>query len=316
MKIALLFSGQVRNIEKEYFKRSLTNFIGDNECDIYISAWSNSGVSLNHGIKNLKNFENNINVEEYLQILFEGFNVKKVLIEDFTLWKKNLSEEYQNIQESEEFSYLTINGLPQLYQIYKSYQIYEDLNEDYDLVFRVRFDSIFTSTFVESADGKDSINHINFGRAEYSNRIYDIFFYGKPLIVKNIFNTWIYLPTLIKNKNITSMDSRDPCWLLYQCKEKFNIKDNGKINRYTDIYRNPTKIQKYFTYIMYLGLVYDKKKYSQLKIINYFYKSIICKRLSIYYIYNIVQINFIFFLLFHIYIIYFYPILYKFKNVK
>ena len=76
MKIALLFSGQIRRINVELFRYGLTNFVKNIDYGIYIYCWEEIGKSMNHNLANVDNFfdKNAINL---VNDFFEGFNVKK-----------------------------------------------------------------------------------------------------------------------------------------------------------------------------------------------------------------------------------------------
>ena len=112
MRIALLFSGQIRVTDIEVFKRSLFLFINNYEYDIYISSWDKTGKSLNHNLNNLnKNgLYDNICVSDYINNMFSGFNVKKINLENFIFWKENLHPDFKIIQQCTKYSIFFISN--------------------------------------------------------------------------------------------------------------------------------------------------------------------------------------------------------------
>ena len=155
------------------------------------------------------------------------------------------------INSSKKFNVLTKNSLPQIYQIYKSFCMLGDKYDEYDVIIRLRFDSLFTSEFKPSLISQDTIYNINFGRAYYPQRIYDIFFYGLPSDIKYVFCTWLYLPELIKNPFDNGLDKRDACRLLYLAARKFHKKVESTLVRYTDIYRPRAGVFGYLEWIIF-----------------------------------------------------------------
>jgi hypothetical protein len=272
-KIALLFSGQVRSLPINLFNNSLKNFINGFEADIYISCWNDVGISLNHGnTLRKKEFEGD-KLELILNKMFAGTNVIKLEIENKADWESSLNEEYRKINYSLLYSDLTKNALAQLYKIKKSFSLIpKEKMYVYDLIIRVRLDSIFIDKFHYIDNNK--INNINFRKIKDQNkRIYDIFFYGKPNVVSSIFNTYDEIPRLILSKIETGMDRRDACLLLYQCAKINNIGINNDIFRFVDIYREPQNLFNYVSKMIYWGLSPVRTSgINTLKIVNNLYK--------------------------------------------
>ena len=146
MKIAFLFSGQLRELSLDLFKRSLMNLTKDIEYGIFVYCWEEEGKSLNHKYKLPKtNLVQNINQKIFK--MFNEFNLLNYSYESFYNFEKKISLDHRQILNSNKFHFGTINSLPQIYTLHKSYELLENSNYDYDLVFKCRFDSIFIHPF-------------------------------------------------------------------------------------------------------------------------------------------------------------------------
>jgi len=110
--------------------------------DIYSYCWKECGVSKNHK-KIIPKIELDLNAEEKINKIFKNHNLKLSKSELFENFKYSLNKEYLQILNSSKFSHITINSIPQIYMIYKSYTMIKNDIKKYDLVFRCRYDSIF-----------------------------------------------------------------------------------------------------------------------------------------------------------------------------
>ena len=142
MKIAFLFSGQLRGLEYELFRKSLLNLTKDLDYAIFAYSWEEMGESLNHK-NNLPEIFSNENIDEKIKFLFKDFNLLDFGYESFRDFKKKLKDEYREIFYSKKFDFGTVNSLPQIYTLHKSFELLEKSKSNFDLVFRCRFDSIF-----------------------------------------------------------------------------------------------------------------------------------------------------------------------------
>ena len=89
-KIALLFSGQIRNINPRLFNEGLRVFTKYHTADIYLSYWDIAGKSGNHSRKILENNSiKNFDIQKYLKTAFKGYDIKKEKIVIFTTSSKN-----------------------------------------------------------------------------------------------------------------------------------------------------------------------------------------------------------------------------------
>jgi len=250
MKVAFLFAGQLRDVNHDLFRKSLSILTKDLDYSIFSFCWEEAGKSLNHQ-KNISKLKTNINIEESLKLIFGDFNLLNYGYESFNDFKNNLSHKYKLILDSEEFHYGTINSLPQIYTLFKSFQLMEKINYDFDLVFRCRFDSIFMHQMnlfpLEEIYLSNYLYHLNFGRSYYPNRIYDIFFGGSRKSMNFIRSIWNDIPMLIENKFNNGLDKRDCCRLLSVSAKLKKIKIKSLDSRICDVYRNDNSL-----YVEYL----------------------------------------------------------------
>ena len=280
-KVALLFSGQVRNIvDIDFFRNGLNLFMKNINYSIYAHTWNEMGKSLSHNPNN-KDYFSNLDSESYLDDLFYGMPIKSIKRDKFRDFESLISPEHFKIHKSNKFSSLTKNSLPQIYSFYKSFHLFKEKLINYDLILRVRFDSIFTQNLKEIINTKNIINanlfHQNFGRSYYPDRIYDIFFGGSYFVMNKLSNVWDDIPYLINDNFNNGLDKRDACRLFY-LEAKNNLLNIKSIkSRICDIYRGDKK--NYAKLIIYSGLTKRTNLFKIVPTINYFNKwfSLNCK---------------------------------------
>ena len=257
LKLAILFSGQVREIDPELFNQGLKLFTQDIDADIYISCWSELGKSMNHKIDNIHKVDDRIRLEGFLTKAFQNQDIKKINIESYENWWNKQSSKVKRIQDDDEFSYITKNSVAQLYKISDSYKMIDN-PADYDVLVRARFDSIFIKPFKDYKKiKKNVIYNINFGKAYYPNRIYDIFFFSTPGRGENVFNCWERLSDYVYSEFNNGLERRDACRLLFNA-AKVNLVDVESVDiRFADVYRG----EGYLKYLSKLHL-WGSKNYS------------------------------------------------------
>ena len=174
MKVAFIFSGQVRDIPIFLFRQSLSNLTKDLDYSIYAYLWDEAGKSLNHSKNNLNN-NVNIKPKDYVKELFEDFNLKSVSYESFELFKKNLKPTYKNILNSKKYHFGTLNSMPQIYILSKCFGLIEEDLDNYDLIFKCRIGSLFIHPLnlydLNEIKESNKVLSLNFGRAYLPNRI-------------------------------------------------------------------------------------------------------------------------------------------------
>ena len=88
MKVAFLFSGQLRELEFDLFRKSLVNLTKDLNYAIFAYTWEEMGKSLNHN-NNLPEIDLIENIDEKINFLFKDFNLLDFGYESFRDFKKN-----------------------------------------------------------------------------------------------------------------------------------------------------------------------------------------------------------------------------------
>ena len=280
-KIALLFSGQIRDINPSLFNEGLRIFTKYHTADIYLSYWDTAGKSGNHSRKILENNSiKKFDIQKYLKIAFKGFDIKKEKIVPIKDWEYAEIPEIKEINNDKNFHFTTVNSAKQLFQIYNSYLLLDNPSE-YDFIVRCRFDNVFVFTFSPELNNSDNyLANINFGNAFRDDRVYDIFFYTKSSISHQIFTSWLKFIEYVRYPFDNLLDPRDAGRILYLAAILNNIKVKSVDIRYCDVFRRQRKFG-YFIDLIKWGLVsrntkknYILKKYS-LKFFSMFLKQLI-----------------------------------------
>lgn len=294
MKIAFLFSGQLRELEYDLFRKSLLNLTKDLDYAIFAYTWEEMGQSLNHK-NNMPDIISNENIDKKINFLFKDFNLLDFGYESFRDFRKGLKDQYREIFYSKKFHFGTVNSLPQIYTINKSFELLEKSKLNFDLVFRCRFDSIFIHPIkifsLKKIFLNGSVFNLNFGRAYYPNRIYDIFFGGSRKSMNFISTIWKDTPYLVKNSFDNGLDKRDCCRILYLAASVDNTNINSFSSRICDVYRNNDLVyskylikshlvhlrinKKNISYLRFIIKWFRERKLSNTKIAFYLIKSII-----------------------------------------
>ncbi len=267
MKVAFLFSGQLRDLPYSLFRKSLFNLTEGLDYSIFSYCWDKKGKSLNHKSINPESHPVK-NIDEYINFIFQDFNLSKYGYESFESFKNKMPVSHNKIFNSKKYHFGTINSLPQIYNIQKCYKLLEENNEYFDLVFRCRFDSLFIHPLtlfpLDKILSSDNLFNINFGRAYYPQRIYDIFFGGSLKSMSFLSQIWSNVPKLVNDKFNNGLDQRDSCRILFlgATQSKVNIKSFD--SRICDVYRNNG-----FEYEKYLVSSHIVKVNMKLRTIKY-----------------------------------------------
>lgn len=256
LKLLLLFSGQVRPINPDVFNKSLNLFIGDNTADISLDYWESPGISMAH--QPSKRLISDMKVDNYIEKAFKNFKVvHKNKHSQKTLSKYPIQSKIHN---SNHYLDQTKHSVLQLLQIYLSVNSIKNIHE-YDIVIRCRYDSCFLFPFKNNHIEDNTIYNINFGNAFYKNRIYDIFFYGRPNSMWKVCQTFENLEQLINDPFDNGLDKRDACRLLYLSAIKSGLSIKTSDWRYTDIKRDES-LPVYIGTVSFYGLSTSIFKYS------------------------------------------------------
>ena len=124
MKIAFLFSGQFRQVPFDLFRKSLSNLTKDLDYAIFSYCWEEMGQSLNHRSK-IPIIESEVNIDNKINLFFNDFNLLGYGYERFKDFEKQLKSQHKEIFISKKFDFGTINSLPQIYTLHKSFQLLE-----------------------------------------------------------------------------------------------------------------------------------------------------------------------------------------------
>ena len=273
MKIAFLFSGQFREVPFDLFRKSLSNLTKDLDYGIFSYCWEEIGESLNHRSK-MPSIDIDENIDTKIKLLFNDFNLLDSGHERFKDFEENLKSQHKEIFISKKFDFGTINSLPQIYTLHKSFQLLEKSIYEFDLVFRCRFDSIFIHPIkifpLSEILSNNTLYNLNFGRAYYPRRIYDIFFGGSRKSMNFISTIWSDIPSLVKNKFDNGLDKRDSCRILYLAAYLNKNTVKSFPSRICDVYRNNDYLySKYLISSHLLSLKFNKQ---YLLFLNYIFK--------------------------------------------
>ena len=283
MKIAFLFAGQYRPIPKDLIKYSIENLTKGLDYNIFCYSWDEPGESLDHREKIPEVIYEK---DSFFQIskIFSEFNLKELQTESYNDFIINLPKTHKKIFNSRIYHKGTIFALPQIYTLSKCFKLLENNLNKYDLIFRCRFDSIYLHplklyplrNFLNSAE----LFNINFGRAYYPNRIYDIFFGGSKKSMLFLDQIWNNLPKFVENKFNNGQDKRDACRLFYVAAINSNIKIKSLNTRICDIYR-PYKDNYYEQYLISSHLLSLNFNKTSIKSIPYFIRWFIHRRINL-----------------------------------
>ena len=282
MKIAFLFAGQYRPIPKELLSQSICNLTKGIDYDIFCYSWDEPGESLDHREDIPKIKSDNDSYKEILGI-FSEFNLKEIITESYNDFVINLPKKHRRILNSKIFHKGTIFALPQIYTLSKCYKLLDNNKDKYDLIFRCRFDSIYLHPLkiypLRKFLNSSTLYNINFGRAYYPNRIYDIFFGGSNKSMSFLDQIWDDIPKLVTNNLNNGQDKRDACRLFYVAAVTNKVKIKSFKTRICDIYR-PFKDNYYEQYLISSHLLSLKFDISTLKAIPYFIRWFFYRRIN------------------------------------
>mgnify|MGYP001460755908 CR=1 FL=1 len=283
MKIAFLFAGQYRPIPKDLIRYSIQNLTEGLDYDIFCYSWDEPGESLDHR-EDIPIIKSDNDCFSQISSIFSEFNLKRIYTESFDNFVINLPKTHKKIFNSRIYHKGTTFALPQIYTLSKCYKFLENYENEYDLVFRCRFDSIYLHPlkiyplrkFLDSS----ILYNINFGRAYYPNRIYDIFFGGSKKSMSFLDHIWNNIPQLVANNLNNGQDKRDACRLFFVAAVKNKVKIKSFKTRICDIYR-PLKDNYYEQYLISSHLLSLKFDISTLKSLPYFIRWFYHRRIDL-----------------------------------
>ena len=283
MKIAFLFSGQYRPISKELLRYSIQTLTKGLDYDIFCYSWDESGESLDHREK-IPIIKRNNDSYNQISSVFSEFNLKEIYTESYDNFIINLPKTHKKVLNSKAYHKGTIFALPQIYTLSSCYKLFKNYENEYDLIFRCRFDSIYLHPLkiypLRNFLNSSALYNINFGRAYNPYRIYDIFFGGSKKSMRFLDQIWKDVPQLVENNLNTGLDKRDACRLFYLAAVSNNIKIKSLNTRICDIYR-PFKDNYYEQYLISSHLLSLKFDISTLKSLPYFIRWFFYRRINL-----------------------------------
>jgi hypothetical protein len=238
-KIAVCISGEMRYFNDPIVIDSYNKFVNILNPDVFISTWDHVGHSMNHGYINP---DDNKTVDNTIANSIKSIysNIKDIKEENYNNWFDSIDSEIKSRVYAQWYNPLTINSYAQIYKICDSINLkanYEkDNNFKYDVVIRLRADSLFVNHFDLNIN-KHTIYNINFGAAYYPNRIYDILFYGDSDSMDSLSKCFTNYVSLLGNEFHNGLCKRDACRLLYLQSILSELQVESVNTRLCDIYR-------------------------------------------------------------------------------
>jgi hypothetical protein len=228
MRVAVLMTGQMRRWTDPDVLQSIQRFFGlfgpIDTVDIFVSTWSDRGVSYNHGDVKLRGDEGDIVTAEAIRSVYP--QVRGVAVRDRKEWEGTLQGVWKSVYtEGFEWNGMTIKGtvVPQLFGIWDANRMRKEYarttGTTYDLVIRCRPDVVFrdfTRSLYESCVSNTiyAINNKASG-TYYPQRIYDIFFYGSEAAMDVVCEAYEVLDKLVAHPWQNGLHPRDACRCLY-----------------------------------------------------------------------------------------------------
>jgi hypothetical protein len=224
-RVAILLTGQMRRYTDPDVQHSLHSYFAlFDAVDIFVSTWSDRGISYNHGDMRIHGDEGDAITEEKVRSAFP--QTRSVVIHDLKAWEAKLEGCWRAVYtEGFQWNGGHIRGtaVPQLFTLWdanKARQTYQqEKGIQYDLVIRVRADALFIphsrSLYERVLAGEiHAINNPTSG-TYYPQRIYDIFFFGTPEAMDVACEAYPNLPQLVAHPWQNGLHPRDACRCLY-----------------------------------------------------------------------------------------------------
>lgn len=173
MKIALVFSGQIRCLHKT--KKFWLNFINRHNADVYASFWDDENYKLDDTVDNFLSLYNPKKIEIESHNAFEETttNILKLYVNAPNTYTPQLRD-----------SIFQFNIAPMLYKIWKGNTLTAYSNKKYDVVIRARTDVLFdTNINIVSNNMLNVPVGLTVGAFQGDIGINDCFGYGTPTIM-------------------------------------------------------------------------------------------------------------------------------------
>jgi hypothetical protein len=195
MKVALLFSGNVRNF-KDTHRSFFHYFIKDNDCDVFIHTWNTKDSNTSSWWRKEKK-SRKFSLEDLCKI----YRPKAIEVEDYldSFQSKRFKNVFLHNLMSMQY------GIKSVFGLFDSYR--KKTGAEYDIVVRVRFDLIFKSIF-NNNEFYDCINSNSVYLPKSMtykvlNGVSDVFAFGPPCLMEKYCN---FFDNLIDNSGLCSED--------------------------------------------------------------------------------------------------------------
>lgn len=225
MRVAVLLTGQMRRYTDPEVLHSLQKYWSlFDAVDVFISTWSDRGVSYNHGDMRVRGDEGDRVTEAELRRIYP--QTRGIAVHDIKVWETGLKGVWKTVYtEGFEWNGMKIRGtvVPQLFGLWDANRLrreYEmSTGVSYDLVIRCRPDVVFvphSRSLYESAAPNTvyAINNVASG-TYYPQRVYDIFFFGDAAAMQGICEAYPRLEELVAHPWDNGLNPRDACRCLY-----------------------------------------------------------------------------------------------------
>ena len=214
-RVAILLAGEMRNFDNiELIQKNNKYLFELYNCDIFISTWDKRGFSPCHGSINNKKYSVNKIIDNDIRNIYN--NIKTINIENYEEWFNNLPDIYKKMYYKGFLcgdKIVNATVFPQLYKIWDCNRIkieYENKNNfKYDLVIRFRPDMCLVEEIpkeylndflnINKELSQNKIFTLNPPKIFWSNRIYDIFFYGNNESMNKLCDCWLTIQDCINN---------------------------------------------------------------------------------------------------------------------
>jgi hypothetical protein len=234
MNVAVCLSGQYRTFDNDIVQRTLHEFILNRyNCDVYMSLWSNRGVSLFHGNPiRYKSPDDTITKNDVIKYIPNTV----VEIEDYNPWRSSLTQRMDTLINEGD---ICLNAPPQLYKRNKCFQLIPK-EKKYDIVIMSRPDLFYIRNLeLEDSTDDNTVWNLNpEGWSHYPNRIYDIFYYGSMGTIEKMNTCYFEIESLLGDPHNSKLRKLDCCKMLYTHALNNNIKADTTKYVIGDIYRN------------------------------------------------------------------------------
>jgi hypothetical protein len=233
MRAAILLCGQMRCFDDPNVLQSVRGFFSAfDKCDIFVSTWSNRGVSYDHGSVRKTGREEDMIEESAIRAAYPDL-VRSVRIHDIRGWEGGLDGERKKVyEEGFDWHGVKIKGtsVPQLFTLWDANQQRQQWVREqresgvvvkYDVVIRCRPDVVFGGdrSWLESSLMlvPNTITAINCkaSRTFWQSRVYDIFFYGDERAMNLLCDAYNMFDFLVVHPFENGLHKRDVCRLLY-----------------------------------------------------------------------------------------------------